>query len=222
MRVPAYLLFVSVFATDRIPTPEKFDEDTEFETAAYFTPSDPSLFQQWRNERLQMAKPDLVPLTDPSKRSRKQIFSSLLMSIIDDATILHLRESCQPPASLEPVLRGIISLRILSDLGLLVGDAATGADFNWIAHGLASLPEQTPAAHAMTFSMAVVRCAPAWNTIKSIAADHEVPPANLSRAMGLLGSHLGARWLYRILGLNIINVPPNVQMNAGEQPAIFV
>jgi hypothetical protein len=97
----------------------------------------------------------------------------------------------------------------MSDLNLIVGDRATGRGFHFVADGLRRAPALTNGAQAMTFQMTLPRCRTAWESIKTIAADYQMPATRLLELLGTAGSEMGTRWFFRTMGLIAFNSSPN-------------
>ena len=177
--------------------------DEAINVARYFSPAEPSWFMDWRSSKLKERRPDLMQATDPFLHSVEQIRMELVTCFFDSNDLTSIITHLQPVQALVPVVRSIIILRMLGDLGLLVGDSATGGAFQRIADGIAHISHQSPTAHAMTFQLAITRCKPAGNSIKAIAEQHSMSPTKLAENVGLVGSVLGSRWLYKLLGLQV-------------------
>ena len=175
-----------------------------FAKASYFSPYEPIWFFQWRTSKLEGIHPNLFDQTDPHVNSVSDMFQTLTIAFFRNteglATILR---SVQDEEEAEPLTRALIVMKIMSDLGLIVGDRATGRGFDFVADGLRRAPVHTNEAHAMTFQMTLPRCRPAWESIKSIAAEHQMPATRLLQLVGTVGAELGTRWFFRTMGLTL-------------------
>jgi hypothetical protein len=177
-----------------------------YEAGEYFSPANPEWFNEWRRTVLAPRRSDLFLQTGPPHNldSIKKLLDSLSF---DKEATAYLSKIAKTSNGIEAVKRSVFALRILADLGLLVGDSATGTHFEKTASSLANLRTHSSQAYAMTFQLSVTRCKPAWDSIKRIAAEHDVSPVNLAKAVGLFGARLGTRWLYTILGIRFIFRP---------------
>ena len=185
--------------------------DRAMNVASFFTPTNPSWFMQWRDRRLRNRFPELYALTDPFWYSTSDIFETLAHAYIRKSDLPVIVSIIDNNAQLKHVIRALIVLPILSDLGLLIGDRGTGFQFSRIGAGLARLPAHTPEALSMTFQMSVTRCEPAWESLKAIADADIVGPTALAGMVGTVGSHIGAKWLYKILGLHLADLGMDFQ-----------
>jgi hypothetical protein len=177
------------------------------EVAEYFSPLNPDWFWDWHTKVLGTRKPDLAIETDPHFNKFDKVKQSIIELNFGHDAMAYLSNLVLKPAAVEAVVRSVIVIRMLSDLGLLVGDGATGPHFQRIGRDLSTLPRHSPQAHSMTFQMSIVRCQPAWDSVKRIAEQHGVSPVKLAGKVGLIGSHLGTRWMYQIMGIRMLSRP---------------
>ena len=173
-----------------------------FSKASYFSPFNPAWFLEWRSEVLQTKRPDLFAETDPNSMSVREILEALTRALVDEALVLNVLEKSRQSHQKEPVVRVLINLVILNGLELLVPSHSSRIGFFRLDEMFEGLRSHSPLGHAMTFQMSITRCRSAWQSIKSIAAEHGMRPSHLAHLAGLVGSHSGARWLHRVIGLS--------------------
>jgi hypothetical protein len=173
-----------------------------FSKAGYFSPFNPTWFLEWRSEVLQTRRPGLFAETDPNSRSVPEISEALTRALLEQALVLDVLQKSGQSHLKEPVVRALINLVILNGLELLIPSHSSRIAFFRLNEMFEGLRSHSPPGHAMTFQMSIIRYRSAWQSIKSIAGEHDISPAHLAYLVGLVGSHSGARWLHRVIGLS--------------------
>lgn len=181
-----------------------------FSKASYFSPYNPIWFFQWRATKLERAHPNLFDHTDPHVNSVADMYRALTIALFRNTDgLTTVLRTIGDETEAEPLTRALIVMKIMSDLNLIVGDRATGRGFDFVADGLRRAPALTNEAHAMTFQMTLPRCRPAWESVKRIAAEHQMPTTRLLQLLGTVGAEMGTRWFLRTMGLTAFNLSPD-------------